>query len=120
MASTIILKALALRQSKTKNQDSQGGRSRLNDKPKPALHGGVPSKHYERDHDRRYCSSHGGNAWHAHHNQGDNGHDDMLPHMKVPTTPALMPERRSETEVYAYRAPLVHPNRGRHSRLTRE
>jgi hypothetical protein len=92
MASTIIR---ALRQGKTKNQDS-GGRLRLNDKPNPLSMVVYPANTLNVTTTAAYCSNHGGNAWHAHHNQGDNGHDDMLPHMKEPTTPALMPERRLE------------------------
>jgi hypothetical protein len=98
----------------------KGGRLQLNDKPKPTLHGAVSSKHYERDHDHRYCSNHGENAWHAHHNQGDIGRGDMHPHVKEPTTPALMPERRSETEAYAYHPPLVHPTGDNILPITRE
>jgi hypothetical protein len=91
----------ALRQSKTKIRTHKSSRSRLTDKPKPALHGGVPSKHYERDHDRRYRSNHGWNASHADNSQGDIGHGDMHPRGKEPATQGLMPKRRSETEVYA-------------------
>jgi hypothetical protein len=44
----------------------------------------------------------------------------MHPHVKEPTTPALIPERRSETEVYAYSPPLVHPTGDNILHITRE
>jgi hypothetical protein len=37
---------------------------------------------------------------HARRNQGDKSHGDMPPHVMKPT-PVSMPERQSETEVYA-------------------